>query len=1335
MPFLSNRTVRLLTRRFWGLVFTLIIAFAVLVQLGREAFPLLNDYSQEISERIGEQLGVKISIGDLHAKWEGMQPRLELFNVIIESPDGEDIFKIARARAEINLVDSVLQRKIFWQRISLQNMQARAWQDDNKTWHIRGLNTTANTGRNFNIDDPLDVFLFGRRVEIKELNLDLEYRNGRVSHLFVPMVTLENDRAFHRIEAGLQIDENANALKLLVEGRGDPRNAEEFAAKGYLELQNFPLEKVFAAFGVEEEASDQATQWRNEHNLDLQLWLQGSRQEGISAEGLVQMDGLPLELPEEFVAPDRIEAEVHANWQHKKNWQLTLKDLLVHWPEFSSSALNAKLHWRKQEPLGLAIADLDIAEWLALLNRAGLSSTRTGEILNALAPQGRVENLDVKFLADSDKKFELQASLKQVNVQEFRGSPRISNVDAFVEVNANSGWIEIQDGRNIELYFPELYENSFKLEQADGRVAWQIDKRERRTWVSSNVLKVMSKGEEVTGKFFLGLPFKREDGEPWMTLVLGVQQTTAKRYREFLPFTVPDTLEAWLQRSVDEGELHNVQFLYNGTTRKNGKLSRNIQLLADVSEGKVAFDEAWPPLEGVNAHIYLNDQDLNVDVREANMLGNHVASAKITLEKSASDNLELLISGLIRSDANAAMQLLKNSPVRSAIGKTFDTWKVKGDVNAEIELTVPLTADAQAHKQDVRVDFSKAALGITDLGLEINQVSGKLYYSSAKGLHTDNLKGRFWGENLRATIESPLVAEGQRETHIQFKGKIGVDKLREWTGRSELFFVEGKAPVEGSLRIPADKSDAKRLDIHLHSRLQGIALDLPAPVGKTAEMERPFDVHIELFEAQQRFAFTYDEWINMRVLRGGSETNNSEINSAQLLFGDKELEPESGFFDIAGRIQSFNLEEWNSAREKYFNYLAKNESEGEALPLRFDLHVDKSQFGSLQVEDLQVAGLGTKGDWTLFLDSEFLRGNVIAYDNGRPLLMRLEHVRFPKDEKPKDEKTAEEPADENASPENSEPPLINSSTLAKLDLRHAIAVDFSTKEISFGEENYGAWSFQMRPTETGVRFDNIVADIRGMQVGNKEEGAVFIWDQVEGENHSRFNGRMTTGNIAKVLTGWGQEKLMESRSVNMEISTQWPGAPDEMFLGSVQGLVSLDFRDGNFVRGAKAGENPILRLIALFNFDTLARRLRLDFSDLAKEGFAFDRVHGELAFANGAIDLDTPLVVESTSSRMQLTGNINMLEEKLDTDLIVTLPVASNLAVLTAFSAGLPAGVGVYLVSKLFKKQVDRVSSINYAVTGDWDDPKIRVRRVLTDSAPSTEFETPETENPAHSDN
>jgi len=167
--------------------------------------------------------------------------------------------------------------------------------------------------------------------------------------------------------------------------------------------------------------------------------------------------------------------------------------------------------------------------------------------------------------------------------------------------------------------------------------------------------------------------------------------------------------------------------------------------------------------------------------------------------------------------------------------------------------------------------------------------------------------------------------------------------------------------------------------------------------------------------------------------------------------------------------------------------------------------------------------------------------------------------------------------------------------------------------------------------------------------------------------------------------------MLTSTSSNMDIQIQWDGAPDEIALENLTGVVKLDLRRGRFIRGATVGENPLLKLIGLFNFDTLARRLRLDFSDLNPEGMAYESVTGELLFVEQTIKIKSPLLVD--------TG---------------------NLTVAAALTGGIPIAVGVYVLGKVFKNQVDKASSIRYNIRGSWDDPKVKFDKVFEDTVTNT---------------
>ncbi len=61
----------------------------------------------------------------------------------------------------------------------------------------------------------------------------------------------------------------------------------------------------------------------------------------------------------------------------------------------------------------------------------------------------------------------------------------------------------------------------------------------------------------------------------------------------------------------------------------------------------------------------------------------------------------------------------------------------------------------------------------------------------------------------------------------------------------------------------------------------------------------------------------------------------------------------------------------------------------------------------------------------------------------------------------------------------------------------------------------------------------------------------------------------------------------------------------------------------------------------------------------------------------------------------------------------MTLPVANNLPWVAALAAGPAVAAGVFVVSKVFEKQVDQLSSAVYQIGGTWDDPQVNFSRLF----------------------
>ena len=85
-------------------------------------------------------------------------------------------------------------------------------------------------------------------------------------------------------------------------------------------------------------------------------------------------------------------------------------------------------------------------------------------------------------------------------------------------------------------------------------------------------------------------------------------------------------------------------------------------------------------------------------------------------------------------------------------------------------------------------------------------------------------------------------------------------------------------------------------------------------------------------------------------------------------------------------------------------------------------------------------------------------------------------------------------------------------------------------------------------------------------------------------------------------------------------------------------------------------------------------------------------------------------------SSFQFSGVSDVAAQSLQGELVATLPVANNLPWMAALAASLPVAAGVFVVSKVFNKQMNRLSSAVYSIDGTWDDPKVKFDHIFDDS-------------------
>ena len=161
-----------------------------------------------------------------------------------------------------------------------------------------------------------------------------------------------------------------------------------------------------------------------------------------------------------------------------------------------------------------------------------------------------------------------------------------------------------------------------------------------------------------------------------------------------------------------------------------------------------------------------------------------------------------------------------------------------------------------------------------------------------------------------------------------------------------------------------------------------------------------------------------------------------------------------------------------------------------------------------------------------------------------------------------------------------------------------------------------------------------------------------------------------------------------------------------------QGAIAIALEEGRFL-SAPGGASDALRVLNIFNLAEIIGRLSL--THMFESGIPFHSVDGEVFLDDGNIEVAS-LEIDGRTSGFQFSGVVNAASETLDGQLAVTLPVANNLPWIVALTAGLPVAAGVFVVSKVFEKQVNRFSSGVYEVSGPWDDPKLNFIKIFDDT-------------------
>ena len=218
------------------------------------------------------------------------------------------------------------------------------------------------------------------------------------------------------------------------------------------------------------------------------------------------------------------------------------------------------------------------------------------------------------------------------------------------------------------------------------------------------------------------------------------------------------------------------------------------------------------------------------------------------------------------------------------------------------------------------------------------------------------------------------------------------------------------------------------------------------------------------------------------------------------------------------------------------------------------------------------------------------------------------------------------------------------------------------------------------------------------------------WRRQQGTTTAATKFDLASDDLAGTLSALGFVETVSGRNARITGDLVWPAATAGFNWADAQGPVGLSAEHGALRNVEPGGAS---RVLGLFNFFVLPRRLLLDFRDVVSKGMSFDQIDGHFRLAGGVAQTDD-LAVRSPAFKIAVRGKIGLAARDVDQTITVT-PNTSTLSLGALLAGGSAVAlVGPFaplvavIANQVLDKPIAQATQLTYRLTGRWDNPEIR---------------------------
>ena len=1306
--------------------------------------PHIDDWRPRLEQEASKSLGIQLRIGSIHVSSGGWVPALELREVRILDPQGREALRLPRVAAALSS-RSLLAFHLRFEQLLIDSPQMEVRRDAQGHVFVAGLavDDAQKTEATGSIDEWTDWFfaqhefaiLNGRirwvddqrhapPLELSALNLVL--RNGLRQH------SLRLD-ATPPPEWGERFSLQGKFNSSLLHRAGDLKH---WTGQLYADLPRADLHELRRHLDLPFELS--------EGDGALRAWIDFKN--GDAAGATVDMGLRAVKLRLAPKAQELALAHIEGRLQlQRDDKHLSLQatqlgfvsgDGIV-WPRSDWGVLLRTASAPKDgEPttiLGgeLTAQRLDFALMAQIAERLPVGDAPRN-LLAELAPQGVVSDLNAQWEGplEAPGKYRVRAHVQGLYIAarpdaERVGRPGLSGAELQLDATEQGGRaaISIADG---SLDLPGLFEEPMlPLKKLSGQVEWKIErdaKNQQPPQVSLKVSQLELDTPDLHGAFDAswhtgsGRNARNARYPGQLELSGRINRIDAVQVQRYLPLVIGEHARGYVKDAVRSGEARDVTVKLRGDLAdfpfdggRNGQFRISTQA-HDITLAYVPSAPgqplAWPALEHIDAMLVFDRGSMQIRDGHAMTLGYELAGISGGI-KDLMHRQVLEIDGGGRGPLLELLRFMRASPVDEWTSHAMSQATTNGAAALKLNLQLPL--------YDINSSNVKGSVQLLGNDLRIRPDVPLL--GNARAMVSFDRKGVTVQGGQARVVGGDASFEGgtQRDGSLRFTGQ-GTATAEALRRANELPVVPRLAPVmsgQAAYKLQLGFNQGQTT-VDLSSSLQGMALDLPAPLHKQAEVALPLHMQLTpLGATRDELRLELGSTLQVQYQRDTAGDNSRAIRGALAVQDSLPPMPESGV-QMQARLGTVNLDAWSTALQQLFgggssaNLDAPDGSPASAaawsyVPRQIGLRADSLQIDGRPVNHV-VAGITHATDanaWRLSLDAEQLSGFIeLSPQRGAQagrVYARLARLSLPKQE-----------ADTVTHMLDQQP----GSTVPSLDL---VVDNFELRGHQLGrlevqaQAGSGSAARDWRLSKLQLKHPDAVLNATGQWL-TAEPGQT--------QRRTQLDWTLELTDAGNLLERLGQGRVLRGGKGELAGQIGWLGSPLSPDYPSMDGHLSVTLESGQFLKA----EPGVGRLLGVLSLQSLPRRLLLDFRDVFSEGFAFDGISGDVKIASG-VATSNNLKMRAVQAAVLLDGSADLAAETQNLRLLVVPEINAGGASLAYAIINPAVGLATFLAQLVLNKPMAAANTREFHVTGRWDDPKVEQveHRAEPEAAPASQ--------------